>query len=430
MASIIYQLKPSKKSPEKSSIYVRVYHGRLLGQKCSTGINVHPNHWSVKNNKIKSAYDKNNKNADLTNLKRYIEDILENVRDYSTIPNGWLKQTVDNYFKGVPVQNKVENIVEQETTLYDYISEFIANSKDQINLKTGKKLSYRVYRDYIRTFELLKDFAGNKPLNWNDIDLNFYDRFIMYLQKINIGTTDEPKYFSANTVGKFIKNLKIFLNKATEDGINTNLKYKSHKFVKISVQSDNIYLTTDDLKKIEDLDLSNFKGKEKVRDLFLIGCWTGLRFGDLSNIRPENIKDGFIYVEQSKTGDRVVIPVHPVVTSILDRYDGQLPPAISNQKTNDALKVIAKKAEINEPITISSISGGVKHSRTYQKWELVSSHTARRSFATNLYKAGFPSQSIMKITGHKSENAFLKYIKVTPEEHAHLLKDFWVKTGI
>ncbi len=429
MASILYQLKPSKKSPNKSIIYVRVYHGKLFQQKCSTGINVHPDHWSVRTSKLKSHYD-DGKNAELTSLKRYLEDIFDKVRDYSAFPNGWLKQTVSNYFDGVPVDDKVEVIPEEKTTLYGYIEAFIDKSADQINLKTGKRISYRVYRDYIRTFELLRDFAGNEPLDWDDINLNFYDSFILYLQKVNIGNTDEPKYFSANSVGKSIKNLKIFLNKATEDGINTNLRFKSHKFIKINVSTDNIYLTTDDLKKLSELDLSNLQGKEKVRDLFLVGCWTGLRFGDLSKVRPENIKDGFIYVQQEKTGDRVVIPVHPVVLSVINKYDGQLPPAISNQKTNAALKAIGKLAEINESVNISSISGGIKHSKTYQKWELISSHTARRSFATNLYKAGFPSHSIMKITGHKSESAFLKYIKVTPEEHAHLLKDFWVNNAV
>ncbi|MFW5751967.1 MAG: tyrosine-type recombinase/integrase [bacterium] len=426
MASIIFQIKPSKISPEKSGIYVRVYHGKQFQQKCSTGINVHPDHWSMRTSKIKPTYDRYNKNAELTNLKRYIEDALEGVKDYSGLSKGWLKQTVSNYFKGVPVRGEVKEIPEDKPTLFNFIEEFINRAENQINLKTGKKLSYRIYRDYIRTFELIKEFADGKDLDWSDIDLKFYDGFIYFLQTRNIGTTDEPKYYAANTVGKFIKNLKVFLNKATEEGYNVNLKFKSHKFVKIDVQTDNIYLDETDLKKLESFNFKGWEGKERVRDLFLVGCWTGLRFGDLSKIKPENIKDGYIYVTQEKTGDKVVIPVHPVVSSILEKYEGRLPEAISNQKTNKALKEICRLAEIDEKITISFIRGGIKQYSVYKKWELVSSHTARRSFATNLYKAGFPAQSIMSITGHKSEASFLKYIKVTPEEHAKLLQNFWM----
>lgn len=132
-----------------------------------------------------------------------------------------------------------------------------------------------------------------------------------------------------------------------------------------------------------------------------------------------------IEIKQYKTKDKVVIPLHPMVGTILNKYHGNLPNNISNQKFNDYIKEACKIAGINESVSKSITKGGINRSKNYKKWELVSSHTARRSFATNLYKSGFPTISIMAITGHKTEKAFLTYIRVTPEEHARKLKEHW-----
>lgn len=132
-------------------------------------------------------------------------------------------------------------------------------------------------------------------------------------------------------------------------------------------------------------------------------------------------------MEQQKTGGHVAIPLHPVFLKIWEKYDGQLPNNISNQKFNDYIKEVCQIAEINATVFKSITRGGRKETTSYEKWQIVSSHTARRSFATNLYLSGFPAISIMKITGHKTESAFLKYIKVTSEEHAKMLMEHWKK---
>ncbi len=118
-----------------------------------------------------------------------------------------------------------------------------------------------------------------------------------------------------------------------------------------------------------------------------------------------------------------------MVESILNKYDGELPDVPSNQKVNDYLKEVGEIAEINAPFKKSITKGGVKQTTVYKKWEVLSTHTARRSFATNAYNAGVPSLTIMAITGHKTETSFLKYIKVTPKEHALKLRNFWQKNA-
>lgn len=132
-------------------------------------------------------------------------------------------------------------------------------------------------------------------------------------------------------------------------------------------------------------------------------------------------------VKQGKTGHPVMIPLHPVVERIMKKYDYQLPKLISNQKFNEYLKDVVKDEKLNltETIEKSITRGGVKQTTQYKKWELVKSHTARRSFATNLYLRHVPTITIMAVTGHKTEKSFLKYIKVTPTEHAEMIRGVW-----
>ena len=261
---------------------------------------------------------------------------------------------------------------------------------------------------------------SKRPINFDTIDLEFYNDYKDYL-------TNKIK-LSANTIGKHIQTIKLIMNEATEAGYNTNLAFRSKKFVVLREDAQNVYLTEDELRKIEGLDLSISPRLDRVRDMFLVGCHTGLRFSDFSILKPNQIKDGFIETTQIKTGGAVVIPVHDVVKNILAKYNGQLPQAITNQKFNKYIKDVVKLVdELKVEVDITSTKGGKSITVRSQKCELISTHTARRSFATNQFRAGLPSLTIMSITGHKTEKAFLKYIKVTPSEHAQIMKDHWEK---
>lgn len=277
-------------------------------------------------------------------------------------------------------------------------------------------------REYERSFYYLKEYSKHieKDLDFKDIDLDFYYSFIEYLQSLNLAT---------NTIGKKIQTLKIFLNAATDKGINQYLHYKSPRFFSLSEESESIYLNQEELDNIYKLDLSEKPRLDRVRDLFLVGCWTGVRFSDISQITPDKIKDGFISLKQHKTGGKVVIPVHHTVQAILDKYEGTLPPVISNQRFNEYIKEVAEGVKLNDEFHISITKGGIKRSTSYKKYDLVRSHTGRRSFATNNYLMGVPTLDIMAITGHKTEAAFLKYIKVTPMQHAKKIKKIWQEQG-
>jgi integrase len=147
--------------------------------------------------------------------------------------------------------------------------------------------------------------------------------------------------------------------------------------------------------------------------LFIIACDTGLRFSDLIELRNENIinNGSVIRIRTQKTGEVVIIPLKGKVKEILKKYEGIPPQAISNQKMNEYLKELGEMAELIEDVVISLTKGGTRQTETFKKFELITTHTARRSFATNAYLQNVPTISIMKITGHTTAKSFLKYIK-------------------
>ena len=261
----------------------------------------------------------------------------------------------------------------------------------------------------------LKEFQTHqkKKITFENIDLDFYDDFIKYLK---------GKDFSENTIGKLIKNVKVFMSNSEDKGLHNNRFYKNRRFKVMSEDSDSIYLSVDELDKIYTHDFSKNSKLDKIRDLFIIACWTGLRFSDMCELSIDNISTTnygkLITIKTVKTGETVVIPVHQTIIEILKKYDNALPKVPSNQKMNDYLKDIGEAVKIKETVEVVKTKGGLRYKEAFKKWELITTHTARRSFATNMYMADMPSISIMKITGHKTEKSFLRYIKISPEDNA------------
>ena len=188
----------------------------------------------------------------------------------------------------------------------------------------------------------------------------------------------------------------------------------------MSVEVQSIYLSEAELMTMQELDLSELPLLEVARDVFLIGCYTAQRFSDYSKISKENtrVQNGGVKVVdivQEKTGERVIVPIRPELDQIFQKYDYSVP-KIFEQKLNSRIKTVGEKAKINEKVRITEFKGGLKHESDHFKYNLIKTHTARRSGCTNMYLAGIPAIDIMKISGHKTESEFLKYIKVTKEE--------------
>lgn len=285
------------------------------------------------------------------------------------------------------------------------------------NYKTGRPFSANTIRNYISTQKVLKDFAeaknnGKGGLLFSEIDLNFYGRFVSYCEK-------ERKMLT-NTIGSYVKVLKAVIRDADERGIKIDQSYKSKKFATLATETDAVYLTETELVELANIDLSTNKRLERVRDLFLVGCRTGLRWSDFSSLRQEDFETGSIRKRMQKVNEYVSIPIHPDVERIRQRYDtpNRLPVSVSNQKFNDYIKQVCQLAPSLQK-SVSITKGRV--TQKVNKYTLISSHTVRRTFATNCYLLGVPTRTIMNITGHKSEKEFFKYIRMTPQDDSNIL---------
>lgn len=363
-----------------------------------TGKNIDPQFLDKKNQCIKKAFPGYIKlNVLLSVQRQKIEDIIN-----SALAND-INPTSD-YVKNLHNDEKATKKAKVELSFWGFVEEYLKEAKVKLNPNT-----LRCYNNIINNLKGFEAFEKT-TLDWSSFNSSFYYKFFDYYTGY--------KGLGNNGFGKVIKVLKSILNSATERGFNTYMSYKSKDFKALREDVYNVYLSEEELTRIKNLDLAYSKKLIHVRDLFMIACYTGLRFSDFSKLTPENIKNDMIKVRTQKTGTDVIIPILPEVITIIERYEGKLPKAYSNQKMNEYLKIIMQIAGFDEVIQKSYTSGNKTIKKTFMKWEMVSTHTARRSFATNMFKRGIPALSIMQITGHSTEKSFMTYIKISKEENA------------
>jgi len=404
MATVSFYLKEPK-SENETLIYLIF---RFDNQKLKYSINdkIHPDFWNPENQRARET----KKFPEFPEFNSKLDNIASKVKTaYRKIQNDEIVPTSKN------IKNELDILLLKEEkkkkqTLFEFIDSFILEQKKIKSPATIK--AYQNIQNYLKSYCEYK----NCKLDFEDIDLGFYNSFINYM-------TVKQK-LAQNTIGNKIKNLKVVMNEATDRGLNKNFDFKNRRFKKVSEDTDKIYLNTTELNSIYSKDLTKKKKLEKVRDLFILGCYTGLRFSDFTQLKKENIIDGNkIKIRTQKTNENVVIPVHSYVKEILEKYDGNIPEPFSNQKMNEYLKKVGEEAEIKEMTMTTITRGGIVEKVTTEKYNLISTHTARRSFATNLYLADVPAITIMKITGHKTDKSFLRYIRISQEENANKLLD-------
>jgi len=315
---------------------------------------------------------------------------------------------------------------EKKTTdLFVYIDQLISDTANGKRVKQkGDRYSPGTIRHYNSAYGVLKRFANHKgkaSFKFNDITLALYFELKDFCYQV--------EKLTDNYFGTVVKFLKTCMAESRADQLHNNDQYTGKRFIKVSVDVENVYLTQEQLEILHRHDFSNNKRLERARDLFLVGCWTGLRFSDFTNIKAKNITGDMIKIKTQKTGETVAIPIHNTVKDIMARYAGitlnSLPPAISNVKLNAYIKEVAKEAGFTNLVHLEKAKAGANYAMGKPLHELISTHTARRAFASNMFKMGVPTIVIMAVTGHKTEKAFLKYIKVTPVEKAELMREIW-----
>ena len=369
--------------------------------------------------------------TNLRNINKEIEKttnallaLLENYRIRGIQPMAdQVKADLRKELKGAVIKEK--RVFNDFDSFIDY---YVALCREGIILNSkGTKLASASIKAYLGTQSVLKRYSASRHirLRLDSITTDFYNDFIKYLNE----TKHKRGSYKPNVIGKFIKNIKIFMRYACENNYSTNEDFKKRDFKVFREDVETIYLTENELNALYKLELS--EGQGYVRDCFLISCYTGLRYSDISRLESKHInyEENIITIVTQKTNTQVVIPMRLIVKEIFEKYGNKPPVVLSNQATNRELKKICQTAKINTPVSIMETSGGIREEKTYEKWELVTSHTARRSFATNAYKSNVPSLSIMQITGHRTESSFMRYIRISKEENAKLLQthDFFTK---
>jgi len=394
---------------KQHTVYVRYQDGRRLDFSASLKVKTFIKDWDKKELRIRKRnslpYQKHNGRIDgiIKLLKDYDKDCFE---------KGYLPSRSD--LKNKVISYDVEGKDVRELELLEFIDEFIDRAKREPNPNTGKLVSTGTIKSYLGTKSVLKMYhETGKSVDFESITLDWYYDFTEWSNSQN---------YALNTLGRHIKTLKTFLNRAVELGLTKNIDFRSRRFMVVSEDADDIYLNNDELSLLYHKDLTKFEKHDIVRDMFLIGCYTGLRISDFNRLKDHNIKKvnnvRMITIKNKKSGRQVALPIHPVVEQILIKHGGIPSGKVNDTTVNKLIKDVAEWCGIDEVVYKTTTRGNLKVEEKYLKHELVKSHTARRSFCTNAYLNGVDSMDIMALSGHTTEKSFKKYIKVTPEQIA------------
>ena len=399
------------------SIFGKQYHK-------SIGVGLPPKYWSSTKHraKVTAEFDGNIINAAIDRWEEIGRQAYRYFMDSRRVP------TAEEFSAKIAELSAAGR--EEPTSGPQYLAEYLSDVyipryQNVRGIDTVK--IYRVVLNKLREFEAFARYR----VKFDHVNIDFYNRFKRWFF---------AQGFSRNYFGNIMKVIKQVYKEARDvDHLHDGTGTDHRDFTCPTDTADSVYLSPEELDRIRALKIDastvqdpkhpisgdwltkRITALNRARNLFLIGCYTGLRVSDFSRLRDAHIGK-FITIKTQKTGTPVVIPIHPVVREIIDGgFD--LSDTVSDQKLNVHIKELCRMAGIDEEVLVNKNVGGRNTEVVLPKYQLVSSHTARRSFATNAYKAGVPTIAIMKITGHRMESTFLKYIRVSSEENAEMLSN-------
>ncbi len=401
-----------------------------------SGLAVPARYWNKKQQRISNDLPQQFGQAAELNMRlqkmiRVAEDIvsfalLHKMED----PVAFLKKVFQPDFDPATLPERFKEMTLAGPGLGSVNLDFFYQLDDYIKTKR-RKVSAGMIRTYNVVKERLLAFQKCRKVKiaFDSFDFNFYDKLVNYLtydhthRRRNITL----RGLKRNSVGTTIKQLRIFIRDRVRRKIIPAIDLADFKI--LDEETDAIYLTVAEIQALYKVDLSAHPQWGRFRDMFVLGCYTGLRFSDFSAIRPEDIRQGMLYKKQGKSDHWVVIPLRPEAFDILINRFNKRVPKTTNEELNRHIKKLAKLAGIDTPIKASYKRGNQDIVTTKPKYAWITTHTCRRSFCTNEFLAGTPPELIMKISGHKSLKDFYKYIRITPEEAGRKIQEIWEKRG-
>ena len=395
MATVIFYLDKERKNGCLILVTFTFNHLRL---RFSTGLNVPKKVWDNDEQKAKPLKDYSETNKRLREINNFLLDAYDKFFPKGTkFPQDEVKKKSEEIREAyqIFIGRKEVNEDHRKPTLIEFIPIFQARYSNKFT--TNHIKHFTGIKNHLEKYEKRIGI----PIEFETINKEFYLGFTAYLKEVNL---------KPNTVGSHVRRLKRLMNEAVDDKLTINQEHRAKSFKVINEETDKIYLNSDEIQALYKLKIEDLR-MQRIRDLFVLNCHTGLRHSDWPKVSLKDIEDGKLYVRTQKTKEAVIIPVHPLIIEILKRYGPELH-IPTNQEANRVLRWIGEYAVLKK-ITKGNL----------EKWLQIRTHTVRRSFATNAYMGGVPMLSIMQITGHRTTESFLKYIRVTKLENATKLKD-------
>ena len=392
----------------------------------STGISINTEDWDPKKRFIRSAVGRTSINGISRKLRQMEMDINELAVQYKykLVPMSFeeleyrIEQLIGNpRSKSANKPRPLFSVV----TVFDFIKHFIKDCIEGIRLSPKrKKLKPTTISSFKTTFNALEQYQKSKNLDLKLTEFTqahidgFSDYLIIDLE------------LSMNTHSKYMMDLQqlfkyaVKLNKLTAEFL-SELDFDTSR-----EETDSIFMDDNELAEMHAITDFDDEDQELVRDVFLIGCYTAMRFSDYSVIDPASIIKNRLSFIQAKTGAKLTIPIHPSVNMILRKYDYNIPPVPANNKFNTIIKKVGEKMPcMHIPFTKQITYKREVVDVVKMKYEYLQTHTARRSFCSNEYLKGTDPLIIMAISGHKSHKTFMRYIKVTNEQFADKMEQIW-----
>ena len=423
---ISFKLRPYGTDKTVYQIQMHVTFNALRAR-FSTGCQVSSRDaWDTENELVVSGYRGSRGETDISinNKLRGEKDQMETVFKFFEVNeiNPSVVQVSEKYsefLKGItPKRPEPEKNKQAKTpTIWMVFDAFVA--------ECGEKNAWS-NATYEKMSALKADLSSyKKDLKFSDLNESGLTGWVRYLREEKKLKTprrkkgDRKEYDQEDVIGlknstirKKLDYLSWFLNWATDHGYNTNKTYKSFRPTLKTTQKKVIYLTKHELEMLKNMSIpQGCLHLEAVRDVFLFCCFSGLRHSDVYNLRRNDIKDNHIEITTVKTADSISIELNGVTRSILEKYKdcdfagNKALPVIQNQPMNRELKELCRLAGINEQIRIITYTGNQRKEKLKEKWELIGTHTGRRTFIVNCLSLGIPPNVVMKWTGHSDYKA-------------------------
>ena len=385
----------------------------------TTGYRIDAAKWDADKQRVKNGCSNKLKqsaseiNASLLGYYTEIQEIFKKFEVEEIMPT---QEQIKEAFNAL--HKPIEEVKPKKSTpnaFYKVFDEFVRDCGRQNDWTDSTYEKFAAVKNHLMNFrdELTFDFFDERGLN----------NYVTYLRDV--------KEMRNSTIGKQLSFLKWFLRWAFKKGVHQNNAYDSYKPKLKSTQKKIIFLTWEELNKLREFEIPTTKqALDRVRDVFLFQCFTGLRYSDVFNLRRSDIKGDHIEVTTVKTSDSLIIELNNHSKAILDKYkdvafeDDKVLPVITNQKMNDYLKELAELAGIDEPVRQTYYRGNERIDEVTPKYALLGTHAGRRTFICNALALGIPPQVVMKWTGHSDYKAMKPYIDIADDIKANAMSKF------